>query len=387
MNQILTLAERAQGRLLLYGCYGYTGELIANLFHKYKLQDLVVIGGRDFQKVNQVAEQYQFKHVLAFSLDLAPNDIDSKLDSLNIKAVVHCAGPFTFTAKQMIDACVRTGKSYMDITGELDVFEYSLSNADMNQKAQQQQIVIMSGVGLDIVPSDCLLQTISQEFKNRYNQIPHQLYLANDFGSQNKSHGSLKTGVTMATKPDYIRKDGEITSVPKFFSIRKFNFPQKKKEVECVSITWGDNSTALYSTGVKNIISYLDIPAPPSLVIWFLNLLIVQVILSLILRLPLVVPALNKLIELLVPKGPNEAMRNTSQVEFAAEAMERSGEKVVRGSAIVCEAYEFTARCAVLSSLKVLAKDVKKFGCVTPSLAFGADFVLEIDGSKVSVEK
>lgn len=36
--------------------------------------------------------------------------------------VLHAAGPFRFTAKNMQEACQQTGTHYLDITGEMEVF-------------------------------------------------------------------------------------------------------------------------------------------------------------------------------------------------------------------------------------------------------------------------
>ena len=38
-----------------------------------------------------------------------------------LRAVMHCAGPFSATAAPMMDACLAAGVDYLDITGEIDV--------------------------------------------------------------------------------------------------------------------------------------------------------------------------------------------------------------------------------------------------------------------------
>jgi short subunit dehydrogenase-like uncharacterized protein len=37
--------------------------------------------------------------------------------------VLHCAGPFSRTSRPMADACLRTRTHYLDVTGEVEVFE------------------------------------------------------------------------------------------------------------------------------------------------------------------------------------------------------------------------------------------------------------------------
>ena len=53
----------------------------------------------------------------------------------------------------MVEACLRLGKHYLDITGEISVFE---AMARRDKAAKQAGMMIMPGVGFDVVPSDCL---------------------------------------------------------------------------------------------------------------------------------------------------------------------------------------------------------------------------------------
>ncbi len=82
------------------------------------------------------------------------NETD-KLDSaLNEVAVVlHIAGPFSATSKPMADACIRTKTHYLDITGEIAVFE---ALAARDEEAKKAGVMLLPGVGFDVVPSDCL---------------------------------------------------------------------------------------------------------------------------------------------------------------------------------------------------------------------------------------
>jgi short subunit dehydrogenase-like uncharacterized protein len=47
--------------------------------------------------------------------------------------VLHCAGPYIHTFKPMADGCLRTGTHYLDITGEIPVYE-SLAARDSEAK-------------------------------------------------------------------------------------------------------------------------------------------------------------------------------------------------------------------------------------------------------------
>ena len=138
---------------LIYGSYGYTGQLIVERAIKEGMRP--ILAGRDQRKLRAQAEKYNLEY-RGFSLDET-----SKLDSaLNeVEAVLHCAGPFVLTFRQMAEACLRTKKHYVDISGEIEGFE---ALARLNDQARQANIMLMPGGGFDVVPSDCLAAYLHQ---------------------------------------------------------------------------------------------------------------------------------------------------------------------------------------------------------------------------------
>ena len=58
--------------------------------------------------------------------------------------MLHIAGPFSATSKPMADACLRTSTHYLDITGEIDVFE-ALARRDA--EARKAGIMLLPGGG------------------------------------------------------------------------------------------------------------------------------------------------------------------------------------------------------------------------------------------------
>ena len=84
---------------------------------------------------------------------------DSMVDEgiRDVDLVLHCAGPFSHTAKAMADACLRTKTHYLDITGEVSVFEDA---AARDQEARAAGIMLMPGAGFDVVPSDCVTPSL-----------------------------------------------------------------------------------------------------------------------------------------------------------------------------------------------------------------------------------
>ena len=135
------------GRFLIYGVYGYTGELIARYAAERGLAP--VVAGRNEAKTRAIAEQHGFEHRVFALDDLAA--IDAALAEVDV--VLHCAGPFSLTSRPMVEACLRNKKHYTDITGEIAVFE---ACAERDKQAHDAGVMLMPGVGFDVVPSDCL---------------------------------------------------------------------------------------------------------------------------------------------------------------------------------------------------------------------------------------
>jgi len=122
----------------------------------------------------------------------------------------------------MSSACLRTGTHYLDITGEIDVFE-SLSKKDA--EAKSAGVMLMPGVGFDVVPSDCL----ALHLKNRLPSAD-TLRLA-FFGMGRISHGTQKTMTMNMGKGGRVRRNGEIIDVPSAFRERVIDFGDHKKQV------------------------------------------------------------------------------------------------------------------------------------------------------------
>ena len=73
----------------------------------------------------------------------------------------------------MMQACLATHVHYLDITGEIDVFELAHS---VDEKAQRAGVVLCPGVGFDVVPTDCVAAKLKQA-------LPDATHLALGFDS------------------------------------------------------------------------------------------------------------------------------------------------------------------------------------------------------------
>jgi short subunit dehydrogenase-like uncharacterized protein len=340
---------------LVYGSYGYTGQLIVELATKEGMRP--ILAGRDEKKLRKQAEQYDLEYRV-FSLD-ETDKLDSAL--LEVDAVLHCAGPFVLTYRQMAEACIRTKRHYVDISGEIEGFEVL---AKMSDEAKQANIMLMPGGGFDVVPSDCLAAYLHEQLPGA---IHLRLFIRGIGGGV--SRGTARSGVENMHRGGRIRKDSKVVQVPPAWQILEQDFG--RGPVPVVSVGWGDVSTAYYSTKVPNIETYF---AFPLIAIRLLKLL--RYIGPLVYSLP-VRNLLKWLIGYVLPPGPS---RDKNENGFSLIIGEmRDGNQIVRAKLRTPEGYRCTALTTVEIMKRILNNDLKT-GFQTPSLAYGADFIMQFDG-------
>lgn len=102
---------------MLYGANGYTGRWIAQEAARRGLRP--VLAGRRAGEVKAIARTCGCASRV-FALERVENVVG---ELSGIAAVLNCAGPFSRTAPNLMEACLRAKTKYLDITGEIDVIE------------------------------------------------------------------------------------------------------------------------------------------------------------------------------------------------------------------------------------------------------------------------
>lgn len=341
-------------QVVLYGSYGYTGELIAQECKQRNLT--VLLAGRNESKLKQQASKYNFPYQVA--------DVPDHKSLVTIlqraSLLIHCAGPFQFTAHQLVKACLEAGTHYTDISGEFEVFE---SLAQLHEEAKIKQLVIMPGVGFDVVPSDCL----ALHLKNRLPSATH-LQLAFTMGKGGLSRGTSKTMIEGMGNGSCIRENGKLTSIALGEKVMNVDFGSFQRSTLC--IPWGDISTAWRSTGIKNIEVYSGVSSSAIRGAKLSNYL------GWLLRNRWVKNYLHKQVDK-KPAGPSEQRRNEGRSYLWGKVWDASGKECVTRLETI-NGYSLTAKTAVLIAQKIVAFSIKA-GYSTPAQYFGADLILEID--------
>jgi short subunit dehydrogenase-like uncharacterized protein len=272
---------------------------------------------------------------------------------------VHMAGPFAVTAAPMLNACLATQTNYIDITGEIEVFEAMWSREEQIRLAG---ITAVPGAGFDVVPTDCLAGYVAGKLER-----PASLAIALR-GLESASQGTLRTAIRQVSKPVLCRRAGAIVALDDR-SVRWIDFGSGDEP--CVPVSWGDVATAFHSTRIGNITVY------------FRRTELLRSVDSLgklfgpLLRSRIGQRGLAAIVRSL-PEGPSQTERNGHRSTIWAEAIDCSG-RSAKASLSTPDAYDFTANSALEISSRISSLPVA-LGLVTPFQAFGADFVLSLPG-------
>ncbi|WP_240033973.1 saccharopine dehydrogenase family protein [Planococcus salinus] len=348
-----------QKKWLIYGAYGYTGELIAREAKKRGMRP--VLAGRNPDKLKPLGEELQLETRV---FPVGPAAAESLSD---IALVLHCAGPFQKTSAPMIRACLEAGADYLDITGEISVFEHSFAQ---NAAAKEADITVCSGVGFDVIPTDCTALKLKE-------LMPDAESLSLGFDSNSGiSPGTFKTMIEGMGSGSAERRDGQIIPVPLGSQRRMIDFGRGTRS--SIGIPWGDVSTAFYTTGIPNISAW--IPMKKSRI---LGARIFSRTGS-ILTLPFVQKTLKNWVERRV-SGPDETLRAGAPAYIWGEAVNAEG--VVQTVRIqTANVYDVTVYGALKAASRLLDGDFPS-GSFTPAALFGAELIEQLPGSgKFEVE-
>jgi short subunit dehydrogenase-like uncharacterized protein len=340
--------------LLLYGAYGYTGRLILEVGKQLGLS--MLLAGRQAAQLQQLSATSGYPYE-AFGLDQTAV-LENCLSK--VRVVIHAAGPYKFTAKPMVEACLKTQTHYLDITGEIEVFEWV---AAQHERAVAKGIVLLPGAGFDVVPTDCLALKLKKMLPNA-----RQLHLAFK-SSGGVSRGTALTVVENLEKGGYIRKEGKLVAVPTAYRVRELTWEGKR--YTAVSIPWGDVSTAYHSTGIPNIIAFTVMPPKLIARMRLMNRM------GFLLRSALVKKWMGAWVRANV-KGPGEKAREQGSTQCWGEAIGPDGNRV-HAALTTQEGYSLTAQAVATAALKLLQSPLPP-GFYTPALAFGEQFITEVGG-------
>lgn len=340
---------------LIYGAYGYTGELVAREAIKADLEP--ILAGRREQPLQELAAELGVTYRVS---DL--ENLQSELS--DIEVLLHCAGPFVDTYQAAVEACLASNTHYLDITGETPALA---GIEEYDEAASDAGVMLLPGAGFEVVPSDCLAARLAE-------RLPEATQLTFAFSGQDIiSPGTARTAGRLLGEGVQIRENGELRTVPFGSRFRELDTGPEGGSQRMGIYPFGDVVTAYHTTGIPNIEVYGPglMGMPPT----------GQRILGVLQPLFRTAPIRRLLIELggSLVDGPDANERTEGTDFFWAEVSD--GDRTISGRVQTPNDYQFTAESMIEITRRVLAGDVAE-GFQTPAGMYGSGLVESIDGAR-----
>lgn len=313
--------------LMIYGATGYTGRMAAE--HAKALGLDLVIAGRNEARLASLAATLDVPYRV-FAADAG------QLEGIDV--LLNFAGPFAHTAEPLMRACIASGTDYLDITAEINVYRLA------ERLGSGAQVMLLPGVGWDVVPSDCLAMHVARRV-----QQPHTLRLALQVPGA-MSRGSAMSVSEILGAGVMARINGELVATPDA-ALQSLDFGAGP--VLCAPLSFGDLVTAWHSSAVPNIAMFVHIT----------GVAFPEGDLS------------------LLPDGPTQAQRDAHRARAVAEVTGADG-SVARSVIETVNGYSYTPLAAVEAARRVLAGE-RRPGFQTPAKLFGVGFAQSIAGTRI----
>ncbi|SFX80422.1 saccharopine dehydrogenase family protein [Azotobacter vinelandii] len=323
-------------KLMIYGAAGYTGSMVAERAKATGLD--AIIAGRDEGKLAALSQRLGLPYRV-FSLD-EPAVVAQALR--DVAVLLNVAGPFAKTAEPLMRACISGGAHYLDITAEINVYRLA---ERLGEDAARAGVMLLPGVGWDVVPTDCLAAHVSRRVEQ-----PQSLRIALLVAGA-MSRGSAISAGEIVGAGLLARVDGELVATP---DARPADFDFGDGPVACAPLSFGDLVTAWRSTGIPNIAMFVHVSgdAFPE----------------------------GDLPQL--PDGPSAAERDAHGARAVAEVTGADGSRA-RALIETVNGYSYTPLSAVEAAHRVLDGE-QRLGFETPAHLFGAGFAETIAGTCIT---
>jgi short subunit dehydrogenase-like uncharacterized protein len=337
---------------MLYGAAGATGALIAEEAVRRGHQPL--LAGRSAEPLASLGRRLGLPWMVV-GLD-EPDRL--RRAAADVAAALNAAGPFITTTPPLVQACLASGTHYLDIAGEIPALQGLFAR---DQEARERKITLVGGVGFGVVASNSLVTYVADQLPDATT-----LEFAVRADNQQSSSGAAKSTIEALAGGGRVYRDGRLTPFRLGKGLKTLRFPDGA--IDILPAPSGDLEAAHRATGIASVTAYIpfrrSVAALLPLARWGLS-----------------VPPLRRGLEAIIetqrtrPRVSKAAGQRTSYVW--ARAMNQDGRQVEAWLALG-EGYQFTAASSVRAVEQVLRSQL--CGALTPAEAFGADFVLTIEG-------
>jgi len=346
-------------KIMIYGAYGFTAKLIIEKMVAEGMNP--VLAGRKVRPLEEVANEFGLTATV-FDLN-SPKVIRRELERVDL--VLHCAGPFKVTGKPMIDACIDTSTHYLDITGELEIFEYC---QEVSNNAKANNVLLLPGCGFDIIPTENLGVLLHSKLPDA-NSLEIAIY-----GLGKPSKGTTRSVIGVMASGSRIRQNGDLVEIPYGSQPKEFTFANGKTRT-CIPVPLPDLIATFQSTGIANIKMYFTMkPMQIRMTGFFQPLMRV-----------LRFNPLASIVEWIVGKlasNPDEEFRADSPSYIIG--IVHNGEKSIQADLVTPNAYDLTATATVQAVKHIEGLNSIPTGYVAPSEVLGSDFITTLGGVDIN---
>ncbi|QAY93318.1 trans-acting enoyl reductase family protein [Pseudomonas sp. ACM7] len=320
--------------LMIYGATGYTGRMAAE--HATELGLDVVIAGRNAERLVPLAAKLGVAYRIFAPDALATESLDG------IGVLLNFAGPFAQTADALMQACIKAGVDYLDITAEINVYRLA---ERLGAQAAEAGVMLLPCVGWDVVPTDCLAMHVARRV-----QDPQSLKVALQVAGS-MSRGSALSVSEIIGAGLLARVEGLLVAAPDA-QPQLFDFGEGP--VLCAPLSFGDLVTGWHTTGIPNISMFVHITGD----------------------------AFPEGDLSLLPDGPSAQQREVYRARAVAEVIGADG-TIARSVIETVNGYTYTPLAAVEAARRVLGGE-RRPGFETPARAFGVGFAETIAGTTIT---
>lgn len=328
----------------IYGATGYTGRLIAA--EAVRRGHRPVLLGRSEATLRPLALEHNLTFAVATSLGEALADLD---------AVVNAAGPFDQTMPPLIEACLGTHTSYLDISNELATVQFVL---DQDARFAAAGISAVPAVGFGTVASETAAGRAVAAVRSA--ETVEVALLADNsgggVGTAASTYAVLAEGGARISAGGLVRE--RLGS-----GIRSVRLPVGRRSL--VAVALGDLAAVRATTGVSNVTASVAFGVPAFL-------------LSLALR-PVAEFVRSGRMK---PSARKAAKPHEFRSYTWARATGADG-RTATAWLTTGEGYAFTASSTVNAVEAVIAGITP--GAHSSGQAFGADFALRVPGTRVEL--
>lgn len=232
-------------KIAVFGATGHTGAFVGAELASRGYAPVLV--GRDAGRLEAAGRMLGAETRLGTIEDVA--SLERAFDG--VAAVINCAGPFLDTAPPVIEAALRTGVHYLDVTAEqrsvLDTFEHH------GEAARERGIVVLPAMGFYGGLADLLASAIGDGLA-----AIDRIRVAVVLDRWWPTPGTRRTGERNTFKRCVV-EGGRLAPLPDPAPTARMDFPQPFGEQEMLAVPFSEIVTLSSHLPASSIHSYINV--------------------------------------------------------------------------------------------------------------------------------